>query len=162
MKTAQIDDPSNFVVVFDAGHIKQAVEVEEVLFPDVCKATGGCADWQYAQVWDTGACSFAQACCYNPAWHKDHTKIKQFTRHMGGNNLGFADGHAAWWSVGAIMAESPRYSNGCSFYAGGTVTYRKLKGYNLSGAPTSASGADPAYREGYINPSVEAGCGVWY
>jgi prepilin-type processing-associated H-X9-DG protein len=26
----------------------------------------------------------------------------RFTRHLGGSNLGFADGHAAWWSAGRL------------------------------------------------------------
>jgi prepilin-type processing-associated H-X9-DG protein len=37
----------------------------------------------------------------------DLTKIKQFTRHLGGSNLGFMDGHAKWFAAGEIAANSP-------------------------------------------------------
>jgi len=38
---------------------------------------------------------------------KDVSYRKHYAPHMGGLNLGFADGHAAWWDAEAAVVESP-------------------------------------------------------
>jgi prepilin-type N-terminal cleavage/methylation domain-containing protein/prepilin-type processing-associated H-X9-DG protein len=40
-------------------------------------------------------------------WNADWGWRAQFTPHMGGLNLGFADGHAKWWAQQAAIATSP-------------------------------------------------------
>jgi len=30
----------------------------------------------------------------------------KYTRHLGGSNIGFADGHAAWWNAEAFVANT--------------------------------------------------------
>jgi prepilin-type processing-associated H-X9-DG protein len=40
-----------------------------------------------------------------PAMLTDPNLRRQYTRHLGGVNLGFLDGHAAWWNSEALLAE---------------------------------------------------------
>ncbi|HUW13007.1 MAG TPA: H-X9-DG-CTERM domain-containing protein, partial [Anaerolineae bacterium] len=66
----------------------------------------------------------------------DPQNRKDRARHLGGSNVGFMDGHAAWFQAEYILSESPQYSCGCW---GGGVVYRKFKGISAMG-PTSAAG----------------------
>jgi prepilin-type processing-associated H-X9-DG protein len=84
-----------------------------IAFPDACRTgcgpfepSAGCcsADWTN--------CSWSQSCGIDWALKEAfYTGIpeeaKTFTRHLGGSNLGFADGHAKWWPAGSILSESP-------------------------------------------------------
>ena len=112
LKIAQIDDPVWFVVCADgAGEIWMA---SLVAMPDACRT--GCGP--YPAVADDNCCSawwaecpWTEAC--GPDWTMKDTFFqnpewwKPFTRHLGGSNIGFADGHAAWASAGRIVADSP-------------------------------------------------------
>ncbi len=58
---------------------------------------------------------FASACCWGVAnddcsctgtalkFYSDPSSRRQYAPHMGGVNLGFADGHAKWWSAEAAL-----------------------------------------------------------
>jgi prepilin-type processing-associated H-X9-DG protein len=37
--------------------------------------------------------------------------LKKYTRHNGGSNIGFLDGHAKWFTAGRIIANSPGYGD---------------------------------------------------
>ena len=50
----------------------------------------------------------------------DTTYRARFTRHMGGSNLGFADGHARWMLADEVLAKSPYTDrNGIEHYTDG-------------------------------------------
>ena len=112
LKTSQIDDPSWFVVCADAGAQEEIWMASLVAFPEACRtgcgpypASAGCcsADWVN--------CSDSQSCgvdwTQKNTFFRDPQLWKPWTRHMGGSNIGFADGHAAWTSAGSIVANSP-------------------------------------------------------
>jgi prepilin-type processing-associated H-X9-DG protein len=53
-------------------------------------------------------CSATQSCgisrdVTNKFW-TDGTYRSKYARHLGGSNIGFLDGHAAWWAADAIIA----------------------------------------------------------
>jgi prepilin-type processing-associated H-X9-DG protein len=135
MKTSQIDDPSWFVVCGDAARHAASINSPESLFYSACGANyfqpeSSCASADWA------GCSFTQSCGLDPSavdeWGGDASFRSQFTRHLGGANVGFADGHASWWHADAFMANSP-YCECCSDetgYGGSTIHAedRKLKG----------------------------------
>ena len=111
LKTASIDDPSWFVVCADgSGEIWMA---SLVAMPDACRTGcgpypppgGNCcaADWLNCP--DSASCG--------PDWTQklnffnDPQLWKPYTRHLGGSNIGFADGHASWVSAGSVISDSP-------------------------------------------------------
>ncbi len=38
------------------------------------------------------------------SWARDPRRKAASARHLGGTNIGFADGHARWWSAEALLA----------------------------------------------------------
>jgi prepilin-type N-terminal cleavage/methylation domain-containing protein/prepilin-type processing-associated H-X9-DG protein len=106
LKLASIDDPVKYLILAEQGIKRYFDRVEQVAYPEVCRITWGA-------VVDRGCGTD----CQDPVdqgcgiWYEDIDNFwgdaswrSEFTRHLGGNNLGFADGHAAWWSAGAILA----------------------------------------------------------
>jgi len=112
LKTSAIDDPSWYVVCADVGAQEEFWMASLIAMPDACRtgcgpsdpAAGCCsADWSN--------CSDSRSCGIDWTQKKklfsDSQLQKPWTRHLGGSNLGFADGHAKWLTAGAIIAESP-------------------------------------------------------
>ena len=104
-----IGDTSRHLVLAEKGNKNQYWGVEQIAYPEACRIMwgsivddpGNCgADW--------ANCPEVQGCGVD--WHDiakfwgDATARAKFTRHMGGNNLGFADGHAKWWSAGGMIS----------------------------------------------------------
>jgi prepilin-type N-terminal cleavage/methylation domain-containing protein/prepilin-type processing-associated H-X9-DG protein len=116
MKLVAIDDLVNWVVCADAGAQESVWMASLIVFPDICCSgcgpTGGgagcCAgDWEN--------CPWTQDCApdytMKPGLFGNQYAMSNYTRHLGGSNLGFADGHAAWWHAQRIVAESPTYDD---------------------------------------------------
>jgi len=161
-KTAgRVEDPSNFVIVGDGGIAIWYMLVSTAAFPDFCNV--GCSvcmdpaspwgSWWTGRDWTN--CPWSQECGPNISMNRDLAGelTKRGTRHLGGSNLGFLDGHARWYPARQILAEAPRFSQGGRT---GPLVWRKLKGLSATspyfwGLPTSAGG-DPAagIPEGYV------------
>jgi prepilin-type N-terminal cleavage/methylation domain-containing protein/prepilin-type processing-associated H-X9-DG protein len=112
MKTSQITDPARWLVVTEVGGSDaMAWQSVCVAYPDICKL--GCATTDPAcsgmmASWEN--CSWTTECgAGDPKLGSDVTYRKEFitTRHLGGVNLGFADGHAAWMASEAVMIGMP-------------------------------------------------------
>jgi prepilin-type N-terminal cleavage/methylation domain-containing protein/prepilin-type processing-associated H-X9-DG protein len=107
-KLSEIDDVSHYVVVGD--HTPTNMNQDEAntyAWPDICFT--GCAspdccayDWENCgSSADCGSMIFT----YAPTdFHTNMELRKKYTRHLGGSNLGYADGHAKWVSAEAIKA----------------------------------------------------------
>ena len=110
MKDASIDAPSWFVTCSDGGVSANISYIAQLAFPDACYTdcggSGASACCGAADGADTSA-AVALAWKVNGSWWSDSTIRKPYTRHMGGSNLGFADGHAKWMTAEGILAESP-------------------------------------------------------
>jgi len=109
VKMSQMNDASHFVVAGDSSAHDMWSPLRDAF--QVCHTGSyGCgADWS--------GCSFSQQCGIDDAHFKqfwtDPSYRRKFTRHMGGINLGFADGHARWMDTEAIMTESPHQDCPC-------------------------------------------------
>jgi len=113
LKTGEITDPAKWLAVVElAGNDSWSTFI--LAYPDLCKL--GCAtlDTKY----DTGCvvsadwvnCSSSQDCgAGDPMMGEDAQVRKPWARHLGGVNLGFADGHAAWMSSEAVLSGGKDY-----------------------------------------------------
>ncbi len=116
-KMVSIEDAAKRIVVGDHTPALQSEDAWNCYaYPDICNTgcagggggygNGGSVAGDGCCVIDWVNCSSNASCgLYNKApmtWRKDEQLRNKYTRHLGGSNLGFADGHAAWWSAGAI------------------------------------------------------------
>ena len=104
LSTGEIDDPAKYVVCFDAGGQSEPTDTSMgVAYPDLCRlGCSACPD--HGGLWQP--CSISAPCGASdpqygtdPEFRKDHSPA----RHLGGDNLGFADGHAKWFPAEEIL-----------------------------------------------------------
>ncbi len=112
LKLAAVDDTVNFVIVADNGVQAEDGSVGILTYPDlcalecsneVCSWSGGPDGWD---VTSDPSCCGDQAYFYAPwngAFLKDPNLRKPYARHLGGNNYGFLDGHAAWMNAETFL-----------------------------------------------------------
>jgi len=111
VKTSQMNDPSWFFVVADGTY--PITDPEDLAYPDtgrLCGANPGAVACCGGNTVDWANCSWSQGCgAADNLNYSDVNVRKQWakTRHMGGENVGFADGHASWFPSEVIMANSP-------------------------------------------------------
>ncbi|MFB3880896.1 MAG: type II secretion system protein [Armatimonadota bacterium] len=93
LKLAAVDDPVTYVIIGDGGSQLVDLTVGTLAWPDICQADCGAdvcswADWSIPvqTIYPPGDGSF----------FKDPEVANRFTRHLGGSNVGFLDGHASW------------------------------------------------------------------
>ena len=89
-KTAELDDPSYWVVCADSQ--QSAGELNQLFGAAYGSSPGCCWGLDYED-------------CVR--FFKEVSFRRQYAPHMGGLNIGFADGHAAWWDAEAAVRESP-------------------------------------------------------
>ncbi len=114
MKTSQMSDPVKYVVAADAGvEVKQLDRTSWVAYPDTCRMDSVACDETCGADWancsatvDCGAGRGVYQFATDPQYRKDHAR----SRHLGGSNLGFADGHAAWMSSETILFGGENWS----------------------------------------------------
>jgi len=135
-KMSAVNDPVWFPVIADGGAQLSEMRVCTTVVPDLCNV--GCAgeacwmaDWENCGTQDCGA---------HPEIKTDPRQLSAAARHLGGVNVGFADGHAAWFSVGAFLAHSPKYACGCW---GGALVGGDFEGI-WPGCPTTVGMAGTA------------------
>jgi prepilin-type processing-associated H-X9-DG protein len=139
-----IDDTVKYVAVMDAGfHSPVPITTLRLAYPDVndpgSYMCGGGGDWEN--------CSFTRDCSigtgdYAKQFASDPGYRAKFTRHLGGSNIGFLDGHAKWYQAEAIIAQAPIYKGGCWC---GPIVYRGLEGIEPDGPTLSETGTDPGF-----------------
>ncbi len=109
LKMVQIQDPVKFAVCADGGQNSQDQNVGNLAYPDLCCTECGGINWD-ANGWPTiddpiagtYTCPDGTYCpeCWavhaQLPWYRDPDRMSASARHLGGVNIGFADGHAAW------------------------------------------------------------------
>jgi prepilin-type N-terminal cleavage/methylation domain-containing protein/prepilin-type processing-associated H-X9-DG protein len=105
-KLVQIDDPVRLIVVYPAGVYPAWHEAGLTGYPDICAMScgncGGGFDWEACA--DTAAdCGLYLHAPADGSLLEDPDLRRKYARHLGGVNLGFADGHAAWYNSQALM-----------------------------------------------------------
>ncbi len=110
-KLVSVDDPVNFIVCGDMGPEQGRMTPGNTAYPDVCALDCAMCDaiwcddwwtWEDCAEWVEPGCDplFAY-----PEMITDPSLRKPFARHLGGVNLGFLDGHAAWWNSERLLAK---------------------------------------------------------
>ena len=117
VKMSEMRNVSRTVVVLDAGISMENGRTSTYAYPDMSRydqlltscgggGNGGC--WSDSS--SCGNASVASTCsplslCSggDGRWTKDVSYRKTFARHLGGENVGFADGHAAWMDAETIL-----------------------------------------------------------
>jgi prepilin-type N-terminal cleavage/methylation domain-containing protein/prepilin-type processing-associated H-X9-DG protein len=114
LSLAIVSDPVKHVMVADANNVPYWGKPEQIAFPDICRTVWGSvvdrgcgADWVN--------CSWTVDCAVasdqiDRFW-SDSSYRREFTRHLGGSNIGFLDGHAAWWPADSIIAAAGNHNN---------------------------------------------------
>ncbi len=115
LKTSAMDDPAKYLVCADAGAIDTLWDAAQVAYPDLCGVACGLvggvcfSDKPYGlhADWENPDCDVSVDCGVGDLrFGTDIEYRKQFgrPRHLGGENLGFADGHAKWMSAESIIS----------------------------------------------------------
>jgi prepilin-type N-terminal cleavage/methylation domain-containing protein/prepilin-type processing-associated H-X9-DG protein len=114
VKMVEIEDPVKEPVCGDAGVIPFAFALGITGWPDICALEcGNCGGWVDWEVASDPACCGPEYSMYAPNDGSFITSVelrKPYTRHLGGINLGFLDGHAAWmnsetWRVNVLEGD---------------------------------------------------------
>jgi prepilin-type processing-associated H-X9-DG protein len=122
-----VEDPVKFVICGDGGKIPDELySPGSIAFPDICCTECAGYNWGtwgwpiYDDNWNvtcpdgSGGCPECAALHAMYDWAGDPEKQKASARHLGGINLGFLDGHAAWWpSMRVVTAGYEGELGGC-------------------------------------------------
>jgi prepilin-type N-terminal cleavage/methylation domain-containing protein/prepilin-type processing-associated H-X9-DG protein len=113
LKLAEVQDPVSFVLCGDGGTmVDELSSPGNIAYPDICCAE--CSGYTYS-AWggwppalDCGImdseCGVCREIHKGLEWWADTASQKAAARHLGGVNIGFLDGHAAWWDSGRVIA----------------------------------------------------------
>ena len=98
-KLAAIQQPTSFVIVADGGWIPNSINPGTLVAPELCLLScSGCSwywvDWEVCT--DASGCGLYSLAPNNGSFLREPALRKPYARHLGGNNLGFLDGHAQW------------------------------------------------------------------
>jgi prepilin-type N-terminal cleavage/methylation domain-containing protein/prepilin-type processing-associated H-X9-DG protein len=103
VKMVSVKDPVVYPVCADGSNQTSDMSVGMTAYPDLCNPE--CAgtlpfcdpwvDWANCASWaaDCGLYNFAPQ---NGSFYKNPELLKPYTRHLGGVNIGYLDGHASW------------------------------------------------------------------
>ncbi len=107
-KLSTVDDTAGYVMIGDSGAITYDNNPGTFAYPDICAIECGVSAWEWH---DWVACASTAADCglYNYApddgsFISDPNLRKPYSRHLGGVNIGFLDGHATWVNSDAFLA----------------------------------------------------------
>jgi prepilin-type processing-associated H-X9-DG protein len=127
LKLVEVEDPVRWVVCGDCGAESTLESIGQAAYPDLCNpecGNCGCANWieDCAEPIQAGCPEVWE--CYitwhtRPAYLRDPNEMKKGQRHLGGSNLGFADGHAAWWNAERLLDEWAEEARGTTSHIGG-------------------------------------------
>jgi prepilin-type N-terminal cleavage/methylation domain-containing protein/prepilin-type processing-associated H-X9-DG protein len=109
LSLSAIPDPSKYLVIAERGIDNTYDRVEKIAYPEVCRITWGRV--VYGECVGSG----------DPPQDITQDEINQFwgdptwratyARHLGGNNIGFADGHAKWFNSQALIGYADDQEN---------------------------------------------------
>jgi prepilin-type N-terminal cleavage/methylation domain-containing protein/prepilin-type processing-associated H-X9-DG protein len=155
VKLAAIQDSVQFVVCADGGAWPEEMNPGLLAYPDLCNAE--CGNCWCSDTWIEDCADSIQSGCPDVwecfiTWHtsstmlRDKTLLSKGTRHLGGSNIGFADGHAAWMNADRFLdkwAEEARPG----LDAMGLEAWGPMSWYDCGDGPFSvASAGEPTLR----------------
>jgi len=114
-----VSDSSRYVVCGDCGTRPDLSSAAQLAYPDTCglgygggpEGRRGCegADWENCP-WTLGCGLSARQLA---RFYRDAAYRRQASRHLGGSNVGFLDGHARWYQADTIMTQSEPFPDPC-------------------------------------------------
>jgi len=111
LKLVSVEDPVRFIICADGSAELDTMNVGNVAYPDVCSlGCAYCSVIEEGEFWDWDDCAEdlepgCEPTTAYPAMLTDPNLRRPYARHLGGVNIGFLDGHAAWWNSEALIAE---------------------------------------------------------
>ena len=103
LKLSAVEDVASYVIVGDGSQLVNAMGPGLTAYPDLCNAE--CAgdmiwcdpwvDWEGCASW-AADCGLQYHAPQNGSFYNDRELLKYYSRHLGGVNIGFLDGHASW------------------------------------------------------------------
>jgi prepilin-type N-terminal cleavage/methylation domain-containing protein/prepilin-type processing-associated H-X9-DG protein len=135
-KLAAIEQPTSFIIVADGGWVPNTINPGTLVAPELCLLQcSGCSwywvDWELCT--DASGCGLYNLAPNNGSFLREPALRKPYARHLGGNNLGFLDGHAQWMDAERSLV---------------MVREGDLQGIDITaaaGQPNSLCGAAEAY-----------------
>ena len=115
LKLTAVDDPVNFIICGDGAPEIGYMIPGTTTYPDICGVACAACDyiedehwWPESNEWEFCA-EFLESGC-SPQWSppsfiREPSLRKPYARHLGGVNVGFLDGHAAWWNSDGLLAK---------------------------------------------------------
>ena len=112
LKLSQVDQTAKWLAIAEVGVADDQWSINQVAYPDICKL--GCAttnpdhpDCRVSADWVN--CPWSQSCgAGDPRYGMDSDfRNRELSRHLGGVNLGFLDGHAKWMNSEALLKAVP-------------------------------------------------------
>ena len=104
LKLVEVQDPVQHLICGDAGAMADDLfTIANIAYPDICALECSMTGWAWAD-WEGCAETAASCGLYNwapagGAFLYNKELLKPYTRHLGGSNVGFLDGHASWSSA---------------------------------------------------------------
>ena len=111
-RLSSVNDPARHIVCGDCGTRPDLSSAGQLAYPDVCGLGygGGPEDRKACQGADWENCAWTRGCGLTEEqlarFYRDPAYRRRATRHLGGSNLGFFDGHARWHPAEAILMQS--------------------------------------------------------
>jgi len=106
LKLVEVEDPVRYVIAGDSSAESSTMNAGNVAYPDICVL--GCAneicgsvDWEVAS--DPECCGDEAYLYADMAFLGNPELYKRYSRHLGGVNLGFLDGHAGWMNSQSVV-----------------------------------------------------------
>lgn len=109
LKLVSVQDPVNYYICGDAGAAIELSGIGGVAYPDICALECaneycGWADWELCA--STAAdCGLYYTAPNNGSFLTNPEYRKPYSRHLGGVNCGFLDGHASWMLSERIVSK---------------------------------------------------------
>ncbi len=104
LKTSAIPDAAKYLVIAERGWNGTYDRVEKIAYPDICRITWGSVVERPDSCGGDG--DFPNLITPDEIYQfwGDASQRAKYARHMGGDNIGFADGHAKWFAAEALIA----------------------------------------------------------
>jgi prepilin-type N-terminal cleavage/methylation domain-containing protein/prepilin-type processing-associated H-X9-DG protein len=110
MKLSAVDDTVHFYICGDAGAQTANYSIALAAYPDICCLE--CSGLAWTPDWELCAADMTAGGCYecmllhgngDGSMIRDPELRKPYSRHLGGVNAGFLDGHAKWYPSQALL-----------------------------------------------------------
>ncbi len=110
-RVSQVMEPERYVICADGGGLAEDISSGTLAYPDLCglecaNPLCGWVDWEEECTW-AADCGLYNHAPKNGSLLRDPELRRPYSRHRGGVNIGFLDGHAEWYDSEKVLMLSP-------------------------------------------------------